>query len=277
MKSKRRHEMQTNWLANWIGTKIEKVKPHANLILLGVLGVVALIVAVAYFINRGKQQTAKEWGGYTIEANKRERDPVKLTKVAQSDPDSPAHLWALQAAADTHRAKGVNLLYEEREEGLKELEASIKLYEEILKRSDDDFLQRRARYALAKALESSGDIDAATKHYTELKSSAGDYAIGKDAERQLARLRDQKEFYTSFAEFKPSDPADSVGFEPLPDRPDISFPGDSLPLPERPDVSFPEDSGSTSGGEFQPAGGETNSGDTAAATGDDETGDGETN
>jgi len=278
MKSKRRHELQTNALANWIGEKIEVIKPYSNFIVLGILAVVILIAAVVFFINRGKQQVAEGWGDFTIEANKRELDTKELTKVAQSDPDSLAHLWALQRAADDHRNKGINLLYDERDEGLKELAASTKLYQEILKRADDDFLQRRARYGLAKALESKGDVDGAIKQYKELKSAAGDYAIGKDAKRQLARLERQRDFYKSFAEFKPGETSESSQSMLLPDRPDITFPGDLLPFPERPDISFPEGTGSASGGDFQPDLGTTDSSaddgasDTVTITNDSEGG-----
>lgn len=252
MKSKRRHELQTNALANWIGEKIESIKPYTNFIVLGILAVVILIAAVLFIVNRNKQQVAKEWGNYTIEANKRELNTSELTKVAQSDPDSMAHLWALQRAADDQRQKGIDLLYDERDEGLKELTASTKLYQEILKRAKDDFLRRRARYGLARALESKGDIDGAIEQYRELNKEAGDYAIGKAAKRQLARLEHQRDFYKSFAEFKPDESPDTSLPMPLPERPDISFPGDQLPLPQRPDISFPEGATSSSGGNFQP-------------------------
>jgi tetratricopeptide (TPR) repeat protein len=277
MKSKRRHELQTNELANWMGKKIEKVKPYINLIVLGVLVAILLVVAILFFFNRGKQQDAQAWRSYTIEANKRERDPAALTKVAQSDPDSPAHLWALQAAADTQRDKGIDLLYEERSEGLKELDEAVQLYEEVLRRGKDEpFLQRRARYGLAKALESKGDIDAAIKQYTDLETAAGEYAVGKDAKRQIARLEHQKEFYKSFAEFNPAD-RDSVGQTTLlPERPDITFPGDFLSLPNRPDISFPDGSGASGGGDFNPNEGSTTDGETDDSKADTVTNTGDT-
>ncbi len=40
MKSERRHELQTNVLANQAGQAIEKTKPFANLVLLGIAAVV---------------------------------------------------------------------------------------------------------------------------------------------------------------------------------------------------------------------------------------------
>lgn len=269
MKSKRRHDLQTNQLADWIGKKIEKVKPYSNLIVLGTLVALVVIVGVVFLINRRNSQAARDWGLYTIQANMREPDPAELTKVAQSDPDSPPHLWALQAAADAQSSKGIELLYTEREKGMKELDRARKTYETILERVDDDpLLQRRARYGLAKTLESMGELEAARKQYMELASAAQGFAIGKLAKRQVERLADPSlsAFYDKFAKLDQTDSSRSE-FEPtfLPERPDIRFPGDYLPLPERPDISFPEPVEATGGGgQFNPVDAATDDDDHSA-------------
>jgi hypothetical protein len=64
MKSERRHELQTNYLADWLTHKIETIRPYLNMILIAV-ALVALAAIVGAFVT-GEQSTraAVAWTDY---------------------------------------------------------------------------------------------------------------------------------------------------------------------------------------------------------------------
>ena len=64
MKAERRHELQTNALADWLAKTIQKVQPHANTILIGALLVIVAIVAVVMLSGRSSGRSDGAWNEY---------------------------------------------------------------------------------------------------------------------------------------------------------------------------------------------------------------------
>ncbi|MBL7139763.1 MAG: hypothetical protein ISS74_02540 [Planctomycetes bacterium] len=61
MKSQRRHELQTNELADALGRLIERARPHSNAIAIGAgLVIIAIIVLIAIPLMRGRAEAAAE-------------------------------------------------------------------------------------------------------------------------------------------------------------------------------------------------------------------------
>jgi hypothetical protein len=113
MKSERRHELQTNELADWLGEQVAALRPHAGLITLCVVGaVLALLVAVSYFGSEDRT-VARNWSIYFGAFNQRE--PIKvMEQLASQGKGTPAALWALQSTGDMHLAQGAGLLFSDR-------------------------------------------------------------------------------------------------------------------------------------------------------------------
>ncbi len=98
MKTERRHELQENELANWLGEKIRKFQPYGRTVL-GVLVLAAVgLLVTGYLRSRNEQAKRAGWsaffGAMTV------ADPVALEEVAEAFPDTTAAAWALQRSAD---------------------------------------------------------------------------------------------------------------------------------------------------------------------------------
>ncbi len=237
MKTKRRHELQTNELADWLGNKIEAVKPYSQFILAGVIAAFAIIGLIFYSINQQNQTRANAWGEYMVTVT--EENPGKMMKVAGNHADSQVGLWATQAASDIYLREGITELYKDRETGLDSIEKAKQGYETVVNDARvDRMLLERAQYGLALAQECLGDVEEARKNYEKVVASAGaDSALGKLAAKQVARTNQSsaKSFYEQFANYEQPVPvspepggqmADPLArFPDLPDRPDLTFPG----------------------------------------------------
>src|SRR4051812_2252269 len=74
MKTARRHELQHNQLADWLGEKIEEVAPYSRAILAGVIAIAALVAVLVIMNRRSHSQEEAAWNDY-FAAFARTRDP----------------------------------------------------------------------------------------------------------------------------------------------------------------------------------------------------------
>src|SRR5688572_8769214 len=109
MKTERRHELQTNQLADWIGHQVDHVKPHGKTVLAaGILGAAVIVAAIVLLKDRESAHTTA-WTDFQVAAVT--RDPAHLGDVAKQNSGSEVALWAKQAQADIELDRGVMALY----------------------------------------------------------------------------------------------------------------------------------------------------------------------
>jgi hypothetical protein len=239
MKSEKRHELQKNELADWIGNHIEGAADYFWPIAGGVAVAFAAAVGIAWYMNNRDSASAAAWDKYYQAFSEREREPA-LKEVATDEPDTLAALWAKQSFADLSRSKGAQLMFVERSEGEAKLKDAEEAYKEVLAKARDPFLLARAQFGMARTQESLCQPDKAREYYEQIVKSEKDAgnlsALGKAAEREAKRLaeKDQIELIAWFAKQTPKKPAPTGhGF---PGMPAMNAPTD---LPERPDFSIP--------------------------------------
>jgi hypothetical protein len=232
MKAEKRHELQQNELAGWLGEQIETARPYAGTIAFVALGVVAIVVLVIYLNNAGNPAAAGAWSQWYSAFNDRE-PAVALNQLAQERADSPVALWALQSVGDINLSQGSLELFRDREESKRMLEKAEKAYLEVEQKATDPMLKTRARLGLAKVYEATNKPAEAKKFYELVVQAEKDSAIGKIAAAGVERMSDPRkvELLAWFAAQKPRKPAPFPGSGGLP-----GLPND---LPERPDLSLP--------------------------------------
>lgn len=232
MKAEKRHELEKNELADWIGEHIEAAKPYAptiGIVLVG--GTLAALLAI-YLMGTSGTAAARAWSSYFTAVN--ERDPeIPLEQFVKELPDTPASLWAEQALGDINLIQGSQALFSNREEAKKLLDKAEASLTKVNAEAKNPMLQARAKLSLAKLYEAKCLPEKAKKFYEEVVQLEKDSAIGKLAQQGVKRMSDPRdvELLAWFAEQKPRRPAPGMGGGGMP-----GLPSD---LPARPDLSLP--------------------------------------
>lgn len=234
MKTQRRHELQTNQLADRIGVYIQKVRPYQKPILYGLATVAVLGAAVLYLSNRQQAKAGASWEDYFVAMV--EQQPEALAEVARLHSGSTAALWSRQAAGDMKLSTGAMLLFRDRNEARKNLKDAEK---EFLAIEQDGarypMLLQRARYGLAQVYESLCEVDKARDYYKKVALAEPDSALGQLAQRRHDQIagQDPERWFAWFEKQVPKTPVAPVsatGQEP-------STPFDLEAPAETPDLS----------------------------------------
>ena len=233
MKSDRRHELQTNVLADWLGEHLESLRPHAIPIALVAIAIVALGLGSIWYFGSEGQTSAEAWQTYFGAFNQRETGKV-LEHLADEKTSAAAALWARQSIGDLNLAQGNQRLFTDRIEAKKLLEKAEAAYKEVAAAATEPMLKSRSRLGLGKVNEALCKPEEAEKYYAQVAESEKGTAIGKLAADDAKRMKDQREvaLLVWFDKQQPKKPA------PLPGA-GGGLPGLPNDLPERPDISPP--------------------------------------
>jgi len=247
MKSDRRHELQTNELADWLGDRMAVLQPHATAITTGVIVAAVLLVGGIWYFSGESRAASGNWSAYFAAFNNREPGKA-LETVAKERPGTTAALWALQAVGDMNLAQGAALLFSDRTEAQKLLQQAEAAYKQVDAGATDPVLKARARLGLGKVYESLCKPDEALKYYESVAESQKGTALGKVAAAAVQRMKSDRDvaLLAWFATQTPKKPA------PIPG---VGGGGPSLPndLPERPNISLPPGLGLSNIGTATPA------------------------
>ncbi|MEZ6112586.1 MAG: hypothetical protein R3C99_16470 [Pirellulaceae bacterium] len=237
MKTQRRHELQTNTLADWLGHKIENVQPYSKAIVTVVLLACALGIAYMFISGRGIAEAGAAWKDFFGAVA--DRDVESLTEVHERHAGKEAGFWALQKVADEELGRGTRLLFRDREQANEALKVARKNYEAVKANAKrGSLLEQRSIFGLAQTLESMGELDDAKKQYKALASAAPESSLGKEAQQRLDSLENEstERFYAWFEKQEPKPPVAATGSN-MP----LDLPRDLTELSDRPDISaFPE-------------------------------------
>jgi tetratricopeptide (TPR) repeat protein len=235
MKTERRHELATNVLADWLGEKIETLKPYSGAVSATALAAVVILIAAVFWYQRREAGAAQAWEEYFAALESRSPDDAtdKLSAVADNYASSPAGLWSRVSLADAHLADGVENLFKDRAAARKSLEKAVADYRAVLDRSSrDPLLAERATFGLAEAYESKDELEQAREQYRALLDRWPGGAFSSLAKDRLADLdrKSTKDFYDWFSK-------QSSASKPLSD---LGLPGKkpSFDLNKLPDDQF---------------------------------------
>jgi tetratricopeptide (TPR) repeat protein len=240
MKSERRHELQQNELADWLGEKIEATKPYATQIALGVVLVVLAIFGAAWFFGGDDSVAARSWESYQVAMNQPRDRELQLQKVMKEFPSAPAALWAQMAIGDQNASEGARAMFSDRPEAQKQLKQAESAYKFVVAAAKDPQLKGRAEYGLGRVYESLCKPEEAVKHYEAAAALLKDSALGEAAAEDGKRMKDPEQVALLgwFAEQTPKRPAPIPGLGG-------GIPGLPNDLPARPDISVPDFGGPT--------------------------------
>ncbi len=273
MKSQRRHELQTNILANWLGEKLEQAKPYMKTVFAVLVTVLAVYGVWLYISSQQGSQMAEDWRGYFDGYGKAiiDQDPEPLEDLAHSLGNTPAGLWASKSAADLVLAEGNRSLFRDRDMAEQSLRSALDMYVALESKAQGDaMLLDRVRLGIAQANESLNESKEAQKYYKVVINTASEQVLRDLAQNKLDDLvrPDSRKFAMWFSKQDPLTAMQDFlssqrqarlpdDLEDLSDRPDLGFPGFS-PEPEQDeplkegDPTGPETAGPETAGPSKP-------------------------
>ena len=235
MKADRKHELETNELADSLAKFWESVQQNFAPLAL-ILGVV-VVGGVAYaliFAEKPPDAPAGDWNKVVLAmSNMHPEKELELFLDQATDQRAPAVVQAKLSLADAQLANASKLLFEDRKAAGELLEKAQKYFQEVDAVATDSLMRNRARLGLASVYESQNKTEEAQKLYEQVsKSGSAESVLAKVAVANLKRLasKENREFLAWF-----------VKQEPAPKRnPHMGFPFDpQSQLPETKDFTLP--------------------------------------
>ncbi len=254
MKSERRHELESNELAEMLSEKAVEWAPYFKYFVAG--AVVLVVASVAIAVKRGQDEgrTEAAWAEYFAASEM--SDVEGLREIADRFSGTEAAAWAMQSLGDIQVATGSNDLFFDKESARKRLEDAKQAFTEAIRRTGETSLEQRAHMGLAQAYEALNQLDDAKAEYDTVINGWPDTALAQAALDRRTVLEDPEtvQFSDWFAKYEPpkKDAIDSVmeggaGIRPptasddLPDVPELSLPTvDALEQPKGMDLDAPQ-------------------------------------
>lgn len=209
MKTGRRHELQTNVLAQSLGRWIESARPYGRAGTAVLIAVVVALFAWAYLSTQNTRRQADGWNEYFDAVGGRNPDPRELLRdVASRYTGTMVGEWSRLTLADLQLDDGTNRLLQDRRMARDELREASEKFQALLNDASHPTILQRATYGLARAHEALGDLDRARAEY---RSLATKWPEGPFAAAALARAKDldklpTKTFYDWLAKYEPPPP-----------------------------------------------------------------------
>lgn len=208
MKTERRHELATNSLADWLGEKIDALKPYSTAISATVLAVAVAVFAYVYWSQKNQARQAAGWEKYfqALDERGREDADARLRDVAEDFSKSSPGAWARLSLADSQLAVGVDKLFNDRPASRQTLDDAIENYRLVLDSAPPDSpLAERATFGVAEAYESKNELDKAREQYRSLVERWPEGAFTAMAQQRLDDLdrKSTMDFYDWFGKQSP--------------------------------------------------------------------------
>lgn len=210
MKTERRHELQTNVLADKLNDWIEAAEPYSRAILGGIVAVVVVIFAVVYVSAQQSERTTRAWD--RVFEGLGSGDTNLLSDMANKYPRTPVGEWAQLMTADVALRRGTDQIFKNKTEAHEEIRKAADLYQQLLAGSEE--IVERATYGLARAHEALGDLNTARGEYKAVAEAGGAFAAQAKQRREDLNRTEIKEFYDWVAKYEPPKPAEKPDKRP---------------------------------------------------------------
>ncbi len=234
MKTERRHELQTNTLADALAQTVDTVKPYTQIAVGAALAAVVVFGVVKYLSVRSQENVIDSWNLYLqASTSNTPENNAELAKLIEQYPDSTAARWSQLFLADQALNEGIEKLFQNRTEANEKLAQAEKHYQAVQQSGSDPLLMERATLGLARVYESQVKLDPARQEYQRLLKDWPNGAFARTAEERFNDLNQPstKDFYDWFANNEPKGTGtNSLGTPGARPDFDLSEPLDTLNL-----------------------------------------------
>ncbi len=165
MKSEHRHELETNWLAHRVALWLDKLQPYYPLITGALISAALLVIGYSYFSGETTARQSAAWNSYNVAVEGQLPNLDTLRQSAEEFPGSPMQQWADITWADGQVWNAARFYVQNRTAANEALNRATGTYQKLLKESNDERLQGRAHFGLARAYELQNELDKARSEY----------------------------------------------------------------------------------------------------------------
>jgi hypothetical protein len=209
MKTERRHELQTNALAESLARWIEAIRPYNRVITAVLIAVIVAVCAWGYLAAQNTRRLEDGWTEFFDATAGRNPNPDELLRdIATRYSGTMVAHWARLTLADVQLENGTSRLLQDRRAAREELREASEKFQALLAESPPATIQERATYGLARAHEALGELDRARGEYRTLaeKWPAGPFAATARARASDLERLPAKTFYDWLAKYEPPPP-----------------------------------------------------------------------
>ena len=244
MSSERRHQLEHNELAVWLGKVNKSIEPHSKPI--AAVVAVAVVAGIAWTFLTTEQLAKRSDATLQLIQAAAGGDSEVLAKVGDTYSDTEAGSWARLYQGQQLMIQGMTALYRNREEAEILLSDAKQALQSAVNSSSNNLLASRGHYAIAQIEEALGDVSdeqgedgesmlAAIDSYQKVIDLNESEAMVERAEERIAALKKPatREFIAWFSEqdFSPTNdpslpPSTLPGGSEIPGLPDLDL---SLP------------------------------------------------
>jgi hypothetical protein len=234
MKGKRRHELQTNQLADWLGREIQTTKPYVPWVLGGLIVIVIGFVIYSIRSARLESSLATAWDNYQsaqakgFDAVGKDRSfqlneaITTLERIVKEHPDEPVGLLSQLAIADINLQVGQSQFRSNNTAAKDHFKKAAENYGDVATGAAEPELKNRARFGLAKSYEWQMLLTKAREEYAKVEGPFRPLAQARM--HDLGRASTEN-FYTAYAAWKPK-PKPAPDDSTVPEAPSFTLDDD---------------------------------------------------
>lgn len=184
MKSKRRHDLETNELAKRLAVWGERVKPYSKFITVTIAAAAVVLVVWLVASRIAAAQRQRAWDVYVYAMTSADSDYGALREAAEEHEGTAMGEWASITWADAELRLATRDYFQTDSDAQEHLDNAMDAYRRLIDESDDEEIKNRARLGMARALETDGKVKEAIEFYAAVE---GPFALFADQRaKQLA-------------------------------------------------------------------------------------------
>ena len=180
MKSKKRHDLETNELARHAAVWIEKIKPYSAQLLGAAVVLAGIAVLGSTWSSVSQSQQEEAWNAYALAINANDLEMFNLQRVASDEVHEGTSMqeWALVTWADRQLTIATKTYFTDRESTSERLNRIASIYERLAENAGDEQILGRARYGLGRTYEMQNRLEDARQQFDLVR---GDFeALARD-------------------------------------------------------------------------------------------------
>jgi hypothetical protein len=167
MNTERRHELETNALAQGITTWGDRLRPYVSAILAIVAALLALYIVTSLWNSYQAARDREAWHEFELALFDSDGEGRNLQRLANSEEFEGTVMqeWAYMAWADRQLRLASQRYLVDRDDAKKRLTSVEGIYEQFADNASSSELKNRARLGLARVSEMQGDLAEAKAQY----------------------------------------------------------------------------------------------------------------